>query len=123
LAKPITPASLVAVLDKWIDGKHVVKIDAAANDQSLSELRDEFVAQCAKDLARIKMLLVSSPPSAHQELRGMLHRMAGTAGMLGFDDLSLDAKALEGELANSTTKDIAHGLTFLESLERVVRAA
>jgi CheY-like chemotaxis protein len=123
LAKPITPASLVAVLDKWILGKHAAEIDAATNDESLSELREEFVAQCAKDLATIRALLDSPAPSAHQQLRDMLHRMAGTAGMVGFDRLSLDAKALEGELAHNATKDVSRGLTFLASLERVVRAA
>lgn len=123
LAKPITPTSLVAALGKWIGDKHVAKLNVGTIDRSLRELRDEFVAQCAKDLATIRALLDSPTPSAHQQLRDMVHRMAGTAGMLGFERLSLDAKALEGELANGTTKDVSRGSMFLAALERVVRAA
>jgi len=122
LAKPITSAALLAVIDKWGGGSRSPG-HAAGADQSMTELYDEFVAQCAKDLARIKSLLASGSPGGREELKRLVHRMAGTAGMLGLANVSVSASELDKALARDSAPDGTEYVQLLATLEQLVRAA
>ena len=89
----------------------------------LTELRDEFVAECAKDLARVKSLLASGAPGARDALKRLAHRTAGTAGMLGLADMSAYASELDEVLGRDNAPDGAEYALFMARLERLVRAA
>ena len=123
LAKPVTPAALVAAIDKWAGGSRSTRKAAPEADQSMTELRDEFVAQCTKDLARIKSLLASGSPGAREELKRLVHRVAGTAGMLGLANVSVYASELDEALARDNVADGAEYAQFMATLEQLVRAA
>lgn len=117
LPKPITPATLFAMLDKWLDGSGGCSEDAAK--EASAELRDEFIAQCARDLARVKLLLTSKTPGAQQELRRLAHFVAGAGAMVGLPNLSKDADEVKKMLdQDSETVD-----SILERLEYLIRAA
>ena len=121
LAKPITPAALIAAIDKWGRGGRSPRDAAPQADQSMTELREEFVAECAKDLARVKSLLVSGAPGARDALKRLAHRTAGTAGMLGLADMSAYAGKLDEALGRAP--DGAEYAQFMARLEQLVQAA
>ena len=123
LAKPITPVELFAVIGKWAGGRRSPRKAAPEANQSMTELRDEFVAQCAKDLTRIKSLLASGSPGAREELKRLVHRVAGTAGMLGLANVSVHASELDEAFARGNVAHRAEYAQFLATLEQLVRAA
>ena len=123
LAKPITPAALIAAIEKWAGGGRSLRKAAPQADQPMTELRDEFVAECAKDLARVKALLASGAPGARGALRRLVHRTAGTAGMLGLADMSAYASELDEALGRDNVPDGTEYARFMARLEQLVRAA
>jgi signal transduction histidine kinase/DNA-binding NarL/FixJ family response regulator len=123
LAKPITLAALTAAIEKWAGGGRFPRKAAPQADQSMTELRDEFVAQCAKDLARVNALLASGAPGARDALKRLVHRTAGTAGMLGLADMSAYASELDEALGRDNVPDGAEYARFMARLEQLVRAA
>jgi CheY-like chemotaxis protein/HPt (histidine-containing phosphotransfer) domain-containing protein len=123
LAKPITPAALIAAIDKWAGAGRSPREVAPQADQSMTELRDEFVAQCAKDLARVKSLLACGTPGAREGLKRLVHRVAGTAGMLGLANMSICARELDEALCGENVQDAAEYAQFVVKLEQLVRAA
>ena len=120
LPKPITPAALFATLSKWTEGADAPPDELLTPDVS-QELRDEFVRGCAQDLARIRVLLNSSAPSALEELRRVAHRISGTGAMVGLADLSQEAGILMDALAESNGDVNADGA--VTRLERLIEAA
>ena len=122
LAKPITPTALIAAIDKWTASGRSPRKAVPDADQSIAELRDEFVAQCAKDLTRIKSLLASGSPGAREALNSLVHRVAGTAGMLGLANVSGDAGELDVALGHDVVADGQYA-QFLATLRELVRAA
>ncbi len=124
LPKPITPASLFAMLNKWADDADESSELLTYSDQELSgQIRDEFLSRCAHDLARVRLLLSSNSPSAFEELRRLAHRVAGTAAMVGLADLSQEAAALRDALANDTPTHDAESEEFLTRMEQLIEAA
>jgi signal transduction histidine kinase/CheY-like chemotaxis protein/integral membrane sensor domain MASE1/HPt (histidine-containing phosphotransfer) domain-containing protein len=123
LAKPITSAALLAAIEKWAGDRSSPPKAAPEADREMTELRGEFVAQCAQDLARIKLLLASGSPGAREELKRLVHRMAGTAGMLGLANLSVDTSELNKLLARGDRLERANYIPFVEKLETSLRAA
>ena len=122
LAKPITPAALFAVLEKWT-GESGQSAGIAEPDDGLTKFRDEFVTQCAHDLSEVKRLLASGSPSAREGLKRLAHRVAGTAGMLGLANISICASELDEALGRENVQDAAEYAQFMMKLERLVRAA
>ena len=120
LAKPITPAALFAVLEKWT-GESGQSAETA--DDGLAKLRGEFVTQCAADLSEVKRLLGSGSPSARDELKKLAHRVAGTSGMLGLANISICASELDEALGRENVQDAAEYAQFMVKLEQLVRAA
>ena len=122
LAKPITPAALFAVLEKWTNqSEHSGGI--AEPDDGLAKLRDEFMTQCAADLSEVKRLLGSGSPNARDELKKLAHRVAGTSGMLGLANMSICARELDEALCREDVPNVAEYAQFMVNLERLVRAA
>lgn len=123
LAKPITPAALIAAIDKWSGAEQSLREPLLQTDRSMAELRDEFLAQCAKDLAVVKSLLASRSPSTRDGLKKLVHRVAGTAGMLGLIEVSAFAKELDEVLGRDGIPTHADYAQFMARLEQLVRAA
>ena len=123
LAKPITPAALVAAIDKWAGGGRSPREAAPEADQSMTELRDEFMAQCAQDLARIKSLLASGSPSARKDLEKLVHRFAGTADMLGVPEVGWQARELNEAFSRGEVPENGDYTQIIEKLETSLRAA
>ena len=122
LAKPITLAALLAAIDKWTGASPPCKV-VPEGDQTMTDLRVEFVERCAKDLARIKSLLASRAPGAREELKELVHRVAGTAGMLGLASASADASELNDAFARGDILGRVNYVEFIEKLETSLRAA
>ena len=123
LPKPITPAALFAMLDKWLGESEFEPAGTNSEDYEIpAKLREEFVAHCARDLARVRLLLASNTPGAQEELRKLAHRVAGTAAMVGLPDLSDDAIALKDAIAHGAEDEFACA-EFLARLGRLVEAA
>jgi CheY-like chemotaxis protein/HPt (histidine-containing phosphotransfer) domain-containing protein len=122
LAKPITPAALFAVLEKWTNQSEQ-PVGTAEPEEGLAELREEFVAQCGTDLARVKSLLACGTPGAREELKRLVHRVAGTAGMLGLANISICASQLDETLGRESVQDGPEYARFMTRLEQLVRVA
>jgi hypothetical protein len=99
LAKPIMSTALVAMLDKWTGGTHQTKDHGQG--EVPADLGDEFLARCARDLARVKLLLASNSPQALEELRKVAHDVAGTGTMAGYPSLSANADGLSEKLLHA----------------------
>jgi len=124
LPKPITPASLLAMLEKWAGEASETSGALPIGEVEVpEELRDEFLARCARDLARVRLLLTSKSPSALDELRRFAHRVAGTAAMVGLADLSDDAAAFKETLDRGAALDEPECSEFLARVERLTKAA
>jgi len=124
LPKPITPASLFAMLKKWAATETDEPSAAPTGDVGVpEELRDEFLAQCADDLARVRLLLTWKSPTALKELKDLAHRVAGTAAMVGLADLSDDAAAFGETLDRGAALDEPECSEFLARVERITKAA
>ena len=123
LPKPITPAALFVMLDKWLGESEFEPSGTNSKDREIpAKLREEFLAHCARDLARVKLLLASNVPGAQEELRKLAHRVAGTAAMVGLPDLSDDAVALKDAIAHGAEDELACD-EFLARLGQLVEAA
>jgi len=59
----------------------------------LAPLRAKFRIRAANDLARLRVLAADDPKS--DELRTLVHNMAGAAGTFGYADLSEAAKDVD----------------------------
>jgi len=121
LAKPITPTALIAMLNKWTGGSHQTKDHGQA--EVPAELRDEFLARCARDLRRVKELLASRSPDALEELSMVVHNIAETGTVAGRPDLSASAEELKEILLDMGSPDGSAYAEALDKLERAVKAA
>jgi len=65
-------------------------------EQVLREGRARFVAGLPRQLERIEQLLGETAPAGREELRRLVHRMAGFGGTVGFPSVSARAAELEG---------------------------
>jgi len=74
----------------------------------LAALRERFRARVADDRARLETLAAKGMQG--DELRDLVHNLAGTAGMFGFPDVSAAAGEIDDQLAaglatNATSLD------------------
>lgn len=123
LPKPITPAALFAMLNKWTDGTDDSSGDVRSTGVDVPEdARDEFLSRCAQDLAYVRTLMASDSPSALNELRRLAHRINGTAAMVGLAQLGEEAGVLKDALEDKQLEDVESD-AFLTRLERLVEAA
>ena len=70
-------------------------------DAMLTDLRAEFTARLACDATAMQQLAQALPGSA-AELIPLVHRLAGTGGMLGFSRISRLAGMIDEELLRLT---------------------
>jgi HPt (histidine-containing phosphotransfer) domain-containing protein len=69
------------------------------------------------------LLLASGSPGAREELKRLVHRMAGTAGMLGLANVSVDTSELNKLLARGDMLERVNYVQLVEKLETSLRAA
>ncbi len=62
----------------------------------LAALRARFLDRCGEDLARLRAFRETEP--APRELRAVIHRLAGTAGVFGYAQVSALALRLDDDL-------------------------
>lgn len=63
----------------------------------LAPLRERFRARVAGD--RVELEALAAKDMHGDELRHLVHSLAGTAGMFGFSDLSVAASEIDDQLA------------------------
>lgn len=95
LFKPLSLNKLSAVLEAWLPGDSVSKTPGVARHSSALEAR--YAERKHATLARIDLALAlgQSDAATVSEIRDMLHKLAGTAGLFGDDALSAAAAAFE----------------------------
>ena len=108
LAKPVTLGSLDQTLSQWImmSHAHVEPRQHAKTIEPSAKARTLYDARKAETLAALAEL-VRRGEYAEAELEhvsGMLHKLAGTAGMFGEPALGDDASFLEEGIANWTSE-------------------
>jgi HPt (histidine-containing phosphotransfer) domain-containing protein len=85
-------------------------------DAAMAKLRVRFVARAAEDLLKLRGHQ-SSVPLARNDLHSLVHRLAGSAGLFGFTEISRLAGELDDRLADggdaATLPDL---LTVLEGI-------
>ncbi len=77
-------------------------------DDPFAELFQKFVARTKDDARRLRQLetQIAAPLSpAYDEMRGLIHRLAGSAGTFGFDHLSQTAAELDNLMSNGCSDE------------------
>jgi CheY-like chemotaxis protein len=125
LSKPFTPAGLYAVIRRWV-GASVPRepMPDPGFDEIINGLRRTFKTRLAADIVAIELLLPvievgagDNWAKASGDLLSIVHRLTGTAGSLGFDEISL----LGSTLANHAGPPVgAMAMTVL--FERLLQA-
>lgn len=91
------------------------------NADAFAALKLKFRARCADDLA---VLSAAAPgAAAGADLRQRIHRLAGMAGSLGFDELGRMARAVDILLQASDALDGAEVEALRGALVDVAKAA
>ncbi|MEQ1640146.1 MAG: response regulator [Novosphingobium sp.] len=98
LSKPLSLDKLSAVLEAWLPDDSVNKQPAAAYHNHALENR--YAERKRATLARIDLALAlcQSDSDSITEIRDLLHKLAGTAGLFGDDALSAAAADFEKDL-------------------------
>jgi CheY-like chemotaxis protein len=102
LAKPIDIDKLSAVLDAWVpDRTAPPPVSRAVEDPAIL---GRYAERKQETIARIAAAIRDGgfDPAALREIRDLVHKLAGTAGMFGDDAVSAIAADCEIELAGLT---------------------
>jgi HPt (histidine-containing phosphotransfer) domain-containing protein len=86
-------------------------------DANLQSLRQRFIARTREDYA-VLMRSQQSGDLQTPEMIAIVHRMAGTAGMLGYTAISAVAGRLDDELAEGKTQPYDTLRDLLATLEK-----
>jgi HPt (histidine-containing phosphotransfer) domain-containing protein len=65
---------------------------------AMDALAQRFLVRCGCDLAKLKELLADSS-DRHTEIWYIVHRMSGSAGIFGFNEIGDLAGRIDGDLA------------------------
>ncbi len=103
----------------------------AALETGMEALRGRFLRRAQEDLARLAAALEALETGArastevHEEMRGILHRLAGSAGSFGQTALGVEAAHLERQLeaAPSDHSAIARWRANIAALARTLPTA
>ncbi len=116
LSKPFTPAGLLAVVRRWADSAEppeAVPVPGPRFEEIMEKLRPEFRTRLAADVVAIERLrssMATGPgdfsSEALKELLSIVHRLTGTAGSLGFAEISEIGAEVAG-CAGSTGDPVA----------------
>jgi PAS domain S-box-containing protein len=107
LAKPFKPDALLAITRSWTSAKpRVGARPLPADDDFMEGLRYEFRLRLGRDIEAIERLgpkLLTGDGEARAaagtDLLAVVHRLTGTAGSLGFDEIGALASRLNSECA------------------------
>lgn len=101
LSKPLSIDSLSAVIEAWMPGE--LPDQAAEQAQHSRSLLGRYLDRKRETLARIDAALqgAASDAATFAEIRDLLHKLAGTAGLFGDDDLSIAAADCEQDLIDA----------------------
>ena len=96
LSKPFTPAGLLAVVQSWVGGREPLEpVLGPGLDEIIDGLRLSFRSRLKSDvivLERLRSAFASvagdDTVNALQDLLAVVHRLTGTAGSVGFDEIS-----------------------------------
>ena len=75
-----------------------MSIDRDQFDAKFASLRDRFRTRLAEYADRLDELLAGCPDSS-DDIRDLIHRVAGTAGSFGFAEISAEASGLDESFA------------------------
>jgi two-component system cell cycle response regulator DivK len=116
LTKPIdTPTLAAAVREQLACGRKREELRQNPEGETVpGGLRDSgFLMNCA---AELEQLLTPPGPPSREQICGVLHRCAGTAGVLGYTQIATLARELDsrsGELDEPSFKEGLHTLSDL----------
>ena len=120
IAKPVDGEMFPGVIQSFLGSPPPENTrDAELEGLPLEELRKEFLGGAAKEcrafLAQLNPNRMSAPKPDPVSIRKALHRWAGVGGTLGFPAITRRARALEPQVAWSTTdaEELRRGLTQL----------
>ncbi len=102
LAKPISIEKLSAVLDAWVPDRAVAPPQARSIDDPA--ILGRYAERKQATIERIAAAICEGrfDPATLREVRDLIHKLAGTAGMFGEDTISAIAADCEIELAGLT---------------------
>ena len=121
LSKPLSIEKLATVFEAWLPSESMAgKRPAATRNRAL---RDRYRARKLATLERLREVVAdgASDGAAIEEIRDLLHKLAGTAGLFGDDALSEIAAECENALVAADPELVLHVLA--QRRERLERAA
>ncbi len=125
VAKPIQPGALFAAIRKWA-GRASVAPSAAPPlqraDDIYDRLREKFIERCRAELRSLYRLLRTPGAGGAKDLEAIVHRLAGTAGTLGFAELGALAADVDRTLAAGDIPNDAALRKLAVTLEALVAA-
>jgi signal transduction histidine kinase/FixJ family two-component response regulator len=125
LSKPFTPVGLLAVIRRWADAAPAREpVPGPGLEEVIARLRLTFRTRLAADVVAIERLwpgfaAATAGPDASRDLASIVHRLTGTAGSLGFDEISEIGAALARH--NGPPADVAAMAPLIERLLHVCR--
>jgi len=110
VAKPVQLADLGAVIRRWTRDEAAQPAAAVQSDPGLAispDLRARYEVRKAEVLACAERITAggSFDDKSVSELRGLLHKLAGSAGMFGEAELGTEAAELEDALEHGPTEE------------------
>lgn len=113
VAKPLNLEKLSTVLEAWLPASSPAPAPATAVPQAEPFLAGRYAERKRATLARIDQAITERRPSAAQieEIRDLLHKLAGTAGLFGDEALSAAASLCESELVAAAPSQVLAVLT------------
>lgn len=121
LSKPLSIEKLASVFEAWLPSDSMAGRRAATTRNRA--LHDRYRERKLATLERIAEVVAdgASDPAAIDEIRDLLHKLAGTAGLFGDDALSEIAAECENALNSAGPDLVLHVLA--QGRERLERAA
>ena len=124
ITKPIDTRTLPDIIRGYMQGGRDAAAEKASNedpDGDLDDIRKEFVADGARQAARLISRLGNGFDAA--EMRVTAHRWAGAAGSVGYSDITQVARELESVLEQNGSGSPARVRELLQSLGNMFASA
>jgi CheY-like chemotaxis protein len=121
LCKPVLRDELKAVFDTWLPNS--IRTEGVVRDQPAPSLQERYEKRKADTLQRIETALAARDlqPETIEEIRNLVHKLAGTAGSFGEAALSEAATQCEVALIAATPDRLY--ATLVDGHERLLRVA
>jgi PAS domain S-box-containing protein len=122
LAKPFRVESLLAVIAKWTS-QQLAREANPALAVAMDDLRDRFLKRSQEDCSSLRKLRETTGDGEQAELAFLIHRLAGTAGTFGFDEVGKIAGRLDETMGEGGRLHRAEIDPLIAALERIAGAA